>query len=101
MAAGQMFRYVRITWRGGCGSPTDGYLQVAEVQVMYNGYNVALGKTATGSSSLQSSPMFFPAQAVDGRLRSMFHSLTAGTGNFLTIDLQVGSRMACACACAL
>ncbi len=89
-AANQHLRSVRIAWSGTCTVPGDSLLHIAELQVFYNGRNIALGQPTTAKDVLGSSPEFSPSQLVDGKALTVYHAATAGAGSFVSVDLQVG-----------
>jgi hypothetical protein len=77
-----------------------GYLQIAEARVIYNGYNVALGKAATAPNVYANMAAFVPRMAVDGKSNTLYISGTVDNTSSLLIDLQVGMRATAACAAA-
>jgi hypothetical protein len=85
--AGQMVHFVRISWRGGGSLCSDGFLHVAEVQVFYNGYNIALGKPASALDGFRLH--FSPDQATNGITTSVYHSASANSSAFLAVNLEV------------
>ena len=90
-AMGEFIRYVRIKWDGNCTNPANGYLNVAELQVIYNGQNVAAGKSGTTKDTWSNSVAYAPGQLTDGKTTTMYHSLLAGATSYVMIDLQVGA----------
>jgi hypothetical protein len=88
-AAGEFIRFVRISWKGGCAKPSDGWLNVAELQVWYNGQNVAAGKSGTEIDTWTNNAAYKAAQLTDGKTWTMFHSGSLTAFTFVTIDLQV------------
>ena len=93
-ALGEFIRYVRISWHGNCSAPSNGWLNVAELQVIYNGQNVAAGKGGTSNGTWTNSAAFVPNQLTDGKSSTMYHSSLAGATAYVTIDLQVGGSPA-------
>lgn len=94
-AADQFTRYIRISWRGGTGCTVGSSpLHVTEVQVNYNGRNIALNKPATalpGDGWKNGSLLGYqPGLAVDGKTSTMYHSNSSNSSTFLMVDLQVG-----------
>jgi len=94
---GEFVRYLRIGWADSsvsaatCGGGQGGYLNVAELQLIYNGYNIALGKPGTALDVWANSPASYgPSKLTDGKSNSMMHSLTASSSVYVQIDLQVG-----------
>jgi hypothetical protein len=97
-AAGEFIRYVRIKWNGTCSAPSNGWLNVAELQLWYNGQNVAAGKGGSQSNTWQNSAAYTADKLTDGKSYTMFHSGLAGTGTYVTIDLGVCGCLSC-CVC--
>jgi hypothetical protein len=94
---GEFVRYVRIGWADSsvsastCGGGQGGHLNVAEMQLIYNGYNIALGKPGTALDVWSNNPAAYgPSKLVDGKSNTMFHSLTVSSSVYVQIDLQVG-----------
>ena len=94
---GEFVRYVRIGWADSsvsastCSGGEGGHLNVAELQLIYNGYNIALGKPGTGLDVWSNNPAAYgPSKLVDGKSNTMFHSLTVSSSVYVQIDLQVG-----------
>jgi hypothetical protein len=94
-AAGEFIRYVRISWLGGCANANTAYLNVAELQVIYNGQNVAAGKGGNQLDTWTNSAAYNAAQLTDGKTWTMFHSGTVSSYTFVTVDLQVKSAVDC------
>ena len=79
-------RYVRLT-----NSPSGGYLQASEIEIIGQDLktNIARGKTCSSSGVYENSPSQFGCgQLLDGsRAGSFFHSAGNGLGEFVEIDL--------------
>ena len=89
-AAGEYVRFLRFTFRGSSFCPAgQGFLQVTEARLIYNGYNVALGQAATAANSWANSAAYAAGQSVDGKTTTFYHSLTNDATSYLLIDLQV------------
>lgn len=94
---GEFVRYLRLSWADStvsaatCGSGVGGYLQVAELQLVYNGYNVALGKNATALDVWGNMlGTYGPSKMVDGKTSTIYHSSTQTNSTYMMLDLQVG-----------
>lgn len=88
--AGTYMHYVRIAWRGGA-TCSYGFLNVAELRVLYNGVNVARGAPATALDKWADSASYAPDKLVDGSSSTMYHSKTVGSGTYVEVNLQVRS----------
>jgi len=96
-AAGEYVHFLRFTWSNSTNCPASGFLQIAEVRLIYNGYNVALGKSASAGDFYQSNANYNGQQAVDGKDNTFYHSNTFTSAAYLLIDLQVSARRASHC----
>ena len=91
-AVGEFVRYLRIAWTDSsvsaatCSGGTGGYINLQELQLIYNGYNVALGKPGTALDVWSNA--YVRSNLVDGK-STMYHSLTQSSSTYVQIDLQV------------
>lgn len=84
--AGKLVRYMRMVWLGGSGCAT---LDVGELQLWYNGYNIAYRKPAEGMGSYLGWPQYGPQQATDGRAQTFYNSAAGNSSTYLLVDLLV------------
>jgi hypothetical protein len=102
-AADEFTRYIRISWRGGTGCTVGSSpLHVAEVQVNYNGRNIALNKPASalpGDNGWMNASLLGqrPGMVVDGKSSTIYHSNSSDSSTFLMVDLQVRAAGSWAC----
>jgi hypothetical protein len=80
-------RYVRISWSGCAHTPDPhGFLNLAELQYLSNGSNVALNKPSSSSGAFAGSDA---SRLVDGSVSTVFQSDITGADVFWEVDLQV------------
>ena len=94
--AGEFVRYLRVAWADSsvsaatCSGGTLGYLNFAELQLIYNGYNVALGKPGTSLDVWVNNPATYgPSRLTDGKASSLYISQSQNSSTYVQIDLQV------------
>jgi hypothetical protein len=93
---GEFVRYLRIAWTDSsvsaatCSGNTLGFINVAEVQLIYNGYNVALGKPTTSQDVYSNNVAAYgPSKLTDGKANTMYISQTQNSSAYVKVDLQV------------
>lgn len=87
-ADGIYIRYVKFRWLGGTNCST-GYLNVAELQVVVNGSNVALSKPATAFDFLSGNSLYEPGKINDGSSTTFYHSASINSSSYVQVDLLV------------
>jgi hypothetical protein len=93
-ALGKKVRYVTLSWTGNCSTPSDGYLNFAELQYFQMGNNIAYQKPTTSSSAYSGG--WVASHGVDGGTTNQFCTAGAGANEYWRVDLGV---RCCQCRC--
>jgi hypothetical protein len=65
---------------------------LAELQLWYNGYNVAQGKPATAANAYANLPQYAAPKITDGLSNTFYSSFTFSDGTYVMVDLLVRRR---------
>jgi hypothetical protein len=79
-------RYMRMVYVGG---PSCSFMNLAELQLWYNGYNVAQGKPATSLDVYGRLPQYVSGKITDGQSNTFYSSGSFNSSTYVLVDLLV------------